>query len=398
VPSLRTTISCRLIAPFVVASTLIAAAGDARVSRLEAGGEQSPPARSQPASVPRLPTTLRWKAPLAAPPAGSPVVAGGQVVVALQNGAVAAFRASDGAESWKVELATDQPLAVQDDVVLVASGEAVHALRLSDGTVAWRAPSGSLAAPLLAHEGWVVAATAAELIAVRGKDGSIVWRRAIDPLVDRPAIEGDRLYLPLAGDRVRALDLATGADRWTRRLGGAPTEVLAFADRVYVGSADKHLYCLDALDGSIHWRFRVGAAVRGRPASDGERVLAGALDNLVNAFDRMNGARRWNEGVPFRPTAGPLVVGTTVVVSGPASELPVFDTVTGARRPRVALGANLAAPVAVGMDGDEVVMAAVSGSIATSWSLALFDASYAVTLAPLTALPGEVIPISPPKG
>ena len=99
----------------------------------------------------------------------------------------------------------------------------------------------------------------------------------------RATIEGDTLYLPLDEGAVQSLDLKTGHERWTRRVGGSPTEVLAFADRVFVGSANKYFFCLDAGTGEIAWPFWVGAVVRGKPAADVDHVYMTAADNLVRA-------------------------------------------------------------------------------------------------------------------
>ncbi len=350
-------------------------------------------------SVP-LPTEVRWSVALTAAPRAEAVVADGHVVVALQSSIVVAHRVADGVEAWRVERAADQPLAAEANLIFVASDDAVYALRTRDGTVAWRAPTGTAAAPLLAQDGWIITSTGTQLIALRAADGAIIWKRTFPAAAARPSIEGDRLYVPRADGRVQSLILATGADRWTRRLGGAPTEVLAFADRVFVGSADRHFYALDAKDGAIAWRFRVGADLRGRPGSEGQFVFAAALDNLVRAFDRQNGERKWQEGVPYRPTAGPLVVGTSVIISGSSRELPTFDPATGAAKAKLALTATLAAPLTVAASSEGPLLVALAGDGAIGWTVSLLQPVFGVGLAPLTALPGEVVPIripSPPK-
>jgi outer membrane protein assembly factor BamB len=338
--------------------------------------------------------------PLTAAPRAEAVVADGHVFVALQSGVVVAHRAADGIEAWRVELLVDQPVAAEGNLVFVSSGEAVHALRTRDGAVAWRTPTGTITAPLLAQDGWIIASAGTQLIALRAADGTIIWKRDFPPAAARPSIEGDRLYVPRADGRVQSLVLATGADRWTRRLGGEPTEVLAFADRVFVGSADRHFYALDAGDGSIAWRYRVGADLRGRPAAEGAFVFAAALDNLVRGFDRHNGERKWQEGVPYRPTAGPLVVGSSLIVSGSARELPSFNPRTGAPATKLALTATLAAPLTAASLAEGPVLVALAGDGAVGWSVSLLQAAFGMRVAPLTALPGEVVPIRippPPK-
>ena len=385
VASLRTTISCRLIAPLIVPVAVAAGAGQAA----------GPPDTV----VDRLPLTPRARVILAAPPAHSPVMSDGVIYVVLRTGTLAAYRGMDGAESWRVEIEAEQPLAAAGGLVLVASGGAVHALRGADGRVAWRTPVGTVTAAPVAHDGWGIAVTGVELVALRLADGSVVWRQPrtdVDALSGRPSVTTERVYLPLSDGRLEARALATGAIDWTLRLDAAPSEILAAGDRLYVGSADGYFYCLAAADGAVKWRYRLGAATRGLPAIEGSRVFVVALDHLARAFDSGNGGRQWNKGVPYRPAAGPLVAGGTVLVAGPAAELVTFDAVSGQPGPRMPLGGVLQGVPATGTIGQEQLLAAITGDLASGWTLAIFDSSYAIPLAPLTALPGEVVPITIP--
>lgn len=344
-----------------------------------------------------LPTEIRWTVPLPDAPFAEAVMTGGRVFVALRSGGIVAHSSADGLELWRAAFTAEQPLAALNGLLLVAAGEAVHALRVADGTVAWRAESGALTASLLAQDGWVIASSGTRLMALRGADGTIIWERDITGRIVQPSVEGDRLYLPFADGRVQSLVLGTGLERWTRRLGGAPAEVLAFSERVFVGSADRHLYALDAVTGSIAWRFRIGAAIRGRPASEGLLVFVGALDNLVRAFHFENGARRWDGPLPYRPTAGPLVVGGSVITSGPARELPTFDVSTGAAKAKLTLPAVLAAPLTLATADEAPVLVALTGDATVGWALSLLDPPFGPRVVPLTALPGEVVPIQVPR-
>lgn len=361
-----------------------------------AGAQAVPAAAPAGPPVSGVPSTLRASAELAVPPAHAPAIGGGRVYLVFPAGQLAAYRTSDAAEIWRIELPIAHPPVTTDGLVLVASGEAVHAFRSRDGSAAWRAETGALTVPPLAHEGWILAASAHQLVALRTGDGSVVWTRDYPPLAARPTIEGNHVYTPLASGRVQALDLRTGRDLWTRRLGGTPAGILALAGRLYVGAADRHFYSLDAGNGTIRWFPRVGAALRGRPAAGESLVYTVSLDNLVRAYDRGHGARTWNASIPYRALAGPIVVGGSLVVAGPATELPVFDAATGRPQAPLVFDAPLVAPLAVEAEGPGHVLAAVVGGLETGWRLVLRDSSYAVPLGPLTAMPGEAIPLYPP--
>ncbi len=79
-----------------------------------------------------------------------------------------------------------------------------------------------------------------------------------------PVVLGQTLFLNSSRhDCVRALDVATGQEKWTYFADGpvrfAP---VAWQDRVYFTSDDGYLYCLAAADGKLHWKVRGGPSDR----------------------------------------------------------------------------------------------------------------------------------------
>jgi outer membrane protein assembly factor BamB len=321
------------------------------------------------AVLPTLPTTVKWSVAVSAP-TDSPAIGGDQIFVSLQSGMVAAHRVSDGGEVWHVELRADHPVVLDGARVFVAAAEAVHVLDAATGGVAWVAPAGAVTAPLLAQDGWlIVASQSGALSAYRAADGQKMWSRDLGAQHTRPSIEGDTLYVPLDDGHLYALDLQSGADRWTRHLPGAPSEVLAFSDRVYVGAA-KQFYCLDAGDGENEWYSRIGALLRGRPAAEGTRIFVTSIDNMLRAYDRNSGALVWHQSVPFRPFA-PVVIDSAVVVPGNSADLLAFDVATGRAAGQIKLPETLVMRPAFGASGGSPVMAAFTGSLNSAWKLVL---------------------------
>ncbi|MDQ3211275.1 MAG: PQQ-binding-like beta-propeller repeat protein [Acidobacteriota bacterium] len=355
-----------------------------------------------------LPVEVRWTVAISARPSAPPVIGAEKIYLALQSGVVAAHRLSDGVETWRVEMRTEQPVALDGNRVFVAAGEAIHALSSDDAGLLWRVSTGVLTAPLLAQDGWVIAASAGELAAFRSEDGAKIWGRETGPQHGRATIEGDNLYVPLDDGRLLALELRTGAERWVRRLatprapaGGKPapalSEVLAYPDRLFLGAADGLFYCLDAGDGTLAWRFRIGAIVRGRPTGDGTRIFITSMDNVLRAFDREAGTLLWHPSVPFRPSAGPVLLGSTVVVAGLAAEVRAFDRV-GKPAGQIKLEADLVVAPAFSEALSGTVMAAVTGSLTGQWKLLLAEQGRGVPVVPLTALPGVAVPVGVPEG
>ena len=355
-------------------------------------------ARSQ-----QLPTLPRWTVALAAAPAPAtaPIAAGDLILVPLQSGALSAHRVGDGGAVWTVDLQPVWPMTADQERVYVVSGDALLALDLASGTVAWRVAPIAPSAPPVVRSGWLIVAAKDALIALRAADGAELWRREIAGVVFRPAIDGDFLYVSVADGRVAALDLPTGTPRWTRRLDGRPFEPLAIGGRVYVGAADKQFYAIDASSGDVDWRRRVGAEPRGQPAADENHVYAVSLDNVLRAFHRGHGALRWNEGLPFRPAAGPIVLGAAVTVAGGTRALPAFNTVDGHQVGTIQFTGTLGSlPALVPLAHGGAALAVVTGDLENQWKLSLLDPAPEVPViaaAPLSELPGEVIPLGWPQ-
>lgn len=347
-------------------------------------------------SVPSLPSEVKWSVPLPARVVAPPIMDGARIFVVLESGHIAAHRLTDGSEAWRAELRSDQVVAVEGDRIFVTSGEALYALNAETGAVLWHAATGTLTAPVLAHEGWIIAAAANTLSAFRAADGGKVWSRESLAQHVRPTIEGDTLYVPLDAGGLLALDLRTGQERWARHFAGAPTDVLAFADRIYFGSADKYFYCLVAADGATSWRKQIGTTLRGRPVANRSRIFVAGTDNVVLAFDRGSGAERWHAAVAYRP-AGLILVGPAVLVPGTSAELRAFDAVTGKPAGQMTLPASLAIVPAFGEFKKETLMAAYIGSLTGEWKLLLTQppppAAPPLALEPLTTLPGIIVPV-----
>lgn len=328
-----------------------------------------PPPHVQP--VPSLPSVVRWSIALSARAVASPTIAGDVIVVGLQSGQVVAYSVKDGKEAWQVQMRADQAIVADETLLIVAAGEMIHALDARDGKVLWEVPSGTVTAPLLVQGGWVIAASAGQLSAFREIDGMKVWSHDSAPQHVRATIEGDNLYVPLDEGRLVALDVRTGAERWTKFPARGPlSEVLAFPDRVFVGASNKTFYAYDADDGEIDWDPVIGTTLRGRPVSEGNRVFITGMDNLVRAFDRGNGKLYWHIPVPYRPT-GPVIVGSRVVVPGTAPEIQAFETEKGKPAGQIKLEKQLLVPPVFAGSGAAALMAAITGTITGDWTLLL---------------------------
>jgi len=121
---------------------------------------------------------------------------------------------------------------------------------------------------------------------------------------------------------VRALDLATGAERWRyetdAEISGGPTIVAGPAAggpaaRVLVGSQDASLAALALADGSLAWKHSIADQIRCSPsvarAPDGDRVFLAGCDGKLHVIDAASGAEK-----AAVPIDGPT--GTTPAAAG----------------------------------------------------------------------------------
>jgi outer membrane protein assembly factor BamB len=376
----RTTICCRCFARITARLTVLVAAAFLWIPQ---------------SAAQRLPDTVKWSVPVAAP-LGAPVLAGSIVVVPLQT-AVVGHRLNDGQRIWTTELIAEQPLASDDERVYVAAGEALHALNATNGTVAWRVGgTGKVAAPPLARAGWVIAAIGGEVLALNANDGTVVWRKTVGSMEFRPALDGDLLIVPAVDGRVLAINLEDGTERWTKMLDAEPTEPYVIGERVYLTTAAKLFVTLRAGSGRVESRIQVGALTKGHAASDEHHIYFAAMDNLLWATDRGDGAIEWRKPLQYRPAGGPVLLEGVVIVPSYVAALPAFNVKDGTDAGQLTFPVRLAMlPLFAHAEGVQAVIA-ITGE--NDWTLSMRVPSFlppAPPMQPLTELPGVAVP--PPR-
>lgn len=274
----------------------------------------------------------RWTLALESPPAAEPAFDRETAYVPTRAGTFAAVDLDRGIVRWQIELDVPVAPAVGDGRVFVATGGEVVALDGATGNALWRTPlPGTIAAPLYWDTGWLLVSNdAGDLAAFRAEDGALVWRQPLGaPLVVAPVPALERLFLALTDGRVLAADLATGEVRWTRKLDGRVTGLLALDNQLVVGSTANVVQSFNLMTGRPEWRWRVGADVVGASAADEQHIYFVALDNVVRAVDRRSGNLRWTQPLPTRAGGGPVVMDDTVLVPFVSNEIAAFTPADG---------------------------------------------------------------------
>lgn len=157
----------------------------------------------------------------------------------------------------------------------------------------------------------------------------VVWHRhtAASPssfFLGTPTVDNGLLFLE-DGNTVLALDVETGATRWSRPVRVSPVAparvVLARDGRVYVSEVDSVLAMRES-DGQTIWNFRPDSQAVVYPSVDDQALYTGQRGiPIVYALDIQDGHLRWKTNIGIGWTypghvTGTAVSGDTVYVAG----------------------------------------------------------------------------------
>jgi outer membrane protein assembly factor BamB len=292
-----------------------------------------------PVVTPPASLDARWATTFATPPAATPGFDATTAYVPLKGsddpptgGELVAVDLDRGTIRWRLPVTTTFTPATGAGLVFTVSEQTIEARDAVTGATKWQAAlPGGAAAPLYWDTGWLLASTTAgDLAAFRAADGTLVWRRQLGaPLASTPGPALDRLFLPLADNRLVAVLLATGETVWERKLTAPITALLALDDQIVFGTTVKDVTSVSLSNGRERWTRRLGGDMAGSPAADDKRIFYASRDNMVWAVDRGSGNLRWKAGLASRPAGGPLRLGDALLMPLVSSQMVGFDPVTG---------------------------------------------------------------------
>ena len=136
------------------------------------------------------------------------------------------------------------------------------------------------------------------------------WSLPNGPNEGTPLFHDGVLFVHAFGDKVQALDAATGDLLWqySRRLpmGTNPSvkrSIAIYGDKVYTGTSDAHIVALDAKSGRVVWDRPIADSKKGYALSGGVTVAKGKVmasttgraggGNFIVALDANTGAEAW---------------------------------------------------------------------------------------------------------
>ena len=215
---------------------------------------------------------------------------------------------------------------ISDGVVYVGStDQSLYALSQADGSLKWK-------------------------FATRG------------PILSSPAVGSGLVYFGSLDGNIYAVDVTTGKERWRfatkgeRRftapgIHGAMPRTERMPDpfdvfmssptlangTLFVGSGDQNVYALDMMTGALKWTFPTGDVVHASPAVSGGVVYIGSWDRNLYALDATTGKERWryttgNDTVIYNQigiASSAAVADGLVFVGGRDGKFHVVDAATG---------------------------------------------------------------------
>ncbi|MBI3050803.1 MAG: PQQ-like beta-propeller repeat protein, partial [Acidobacteria bacterium] len=153
------------------------------------------------------------------------------------------------------------------------------------------------------------------LVALHRETGILAWTWAGDTVLSLATGGGD-LFLVTA-DGLRAVDAASGYERWSIAVDGRVTAPLLWHEGWLIASVEPgDLLALRALDGRLVWRRPLGATTVHPAAAGGPAVYVTLADGRVAAMALDTGEPLWEQRLPgtLSPPAaarGRVFVGST---------------------------------------------------------------------------------------
>ncbi len=168
----------------------------------------------------------------------------------------------------------------------------LYSINAANGAKNWSIPVGGLAAKPTVANGIIYVATDGGHVAAVG-NGSSLWNVTPGGIFeDRPAVDGNQVFVGSDNSSLYALGAGDGSVHWSYATGGAISGTPATANGlVYTGSADGYLYAIHESSGSLAWKTKLKTASEfTSPSLDGNVVYIGDDSGTLTAVNAMSGA------------------------------------------------------------------------------------------------------------
>jgi outer membrane protein assembly factor BamB len=293
------------------------------------------------AVIPSVQSIMPWTYDTHARINGGLAVVSDTVYIATFAPSVVALSLNDGSVRWEAAMdnvVMSTPIIEHGHVVVGTGtnhhlspmqwgrkqGDHVVSLDTSDGRVRWQLPTvgEDMPSPVYAGKELIFANGDAHVYAVRADDGRLLWRSALSGISTMAsATTNGTLAFISTCDLQRspgvttAVEIKTGAIRWTARYGNCDSAPTLGAGNIFVSGIQLErtsygygyravVAALDPFTGVVRWQYRSSDIGYSSMVVSSERAVAGTYANRLYlqaipthdrliAFDAATGRKRW---------------------------------------------------------------------------------------------------------
>jgi eukaryotic-like serine/threonine-protein kinase len=214
-----------------------------------------------------------------------------------------------GSVRWEIPVATGDKSAIPEE-----DGSAYAATR-----------------PLVAEGTVIVGGHHGTLLAVAADTGHTVWAETLGAeILSAPAAEGGVVFV--SGERLYALDLASGEPRWSHGADGDLSAPATSKGAVFFGSSEGQqtlLFRLDVGSGDIVWATPVSSSFCTTPLIADDIVYLACDNGSLHALDADTGASRWIFAADAGLFDAPVIAEGTLYMGDSSGRLYAIDAVSG---------------------------------------------------------------------
>ncbi len=159
----------------------------------------------------------------------------------------------------------------------------------------------------------------------------LLWKKTFkDGMFEAaPAIVDGVIYIGALDGYFRALDLATGSERWKYHSElGFKASAAVREGRVYVGDCDGKFHCLDAATGKLLWGHTTDAEINAGANFYKDKILCASQDGSLYCL-AADGKLVWKYTIDNMLQCSPAVIENRAFLAGCDGKLHIVDLDTG---------------------------------------------------------------------
>ena len=241
--------------------------------------------------------------------ASTPAIAGQVVYVTSIGGLLIALDRHTGKRLWQVAgigPIESSPLVWNGRVFFGSLDHHIYAVSIATHKVVWRvATGGPVKGSAAEANGRIVIGSYDGAVYCLNFAGHLLWRHSTSGLLSSntfyatPSIAYNTVYVGGTGDRIYALDLTNGGQRWSFTTGGyVYSSPAVWRNLIFEGSYDGYFYALGAATGRVVWRFYAGGPISGSPTVLNGVVYLSSFTHRTYGISARTGRQLWrfNDG------------------------------------------------------------------------------------------------------